>query len=40
MLGQKDLQKAINTKRYEWVAKNVILFVGDGMGEGFHSYYG
>ena len=37
MLGKKDLQKAINTKRYEGVAKNVIFFVGDGMGVPTHT---
>ena len=37
MLGQKDLHKAINTKRYEGVAKNVIFFVGDGMGVPTHT---
>ena len=37
MLGQNDLQKAINAKRYEGVAKNVIFFVGDGMGVPTHT---
>ena len=37
MLGKNDLQKAINTKRYEGVAKNIIFFVGDGMGVPTHT---
>ena len=37
MLGRKDLQKAINTKMYEGVAKNVIFFVGDGLGISTHT---
>ena len=37
MLGKSDLQKAINAKRYEGVAKNVIFFVGDGLGVSTHT---
>ena len=37
MLGKKDLQKALNSKRYEGVARNVIFFVGDGMGVPTHT---
>ena len=37
MLGRKDLQKDKNTKMYEGVAKNVIFFVGDGMGVPTHT---
>jgi len=31
-LGQVDIEKALNLKHNLGVAKNVILFVGDGMG--------
>eukprot|EP00092_Neocalanus_flemingeri_P007962 GFUD01008590.1.p1 GENE.GFUD01008590.1~~GFUD01008590.1.p1 ORF type:complete len:578 (+),score=132.72 GFUD01008590.1:116-1735(+) len=36
-LGKSDLQKAINAKRYEGEARNVIFFVGDGMGIPTHT---
>ncbi|XP_018569569.1 alkaline phosphatase [Anoplophora glabripennis] len=31
-LGEEELQRALNKKITEGVAKNVILFIGDGMG--------
>lgn len=31
-LGEEELEKALNKKIIEGVAKNVILFIGDGMG--------
>lgn len=31
-LGEIELEKALKTKIIEGVAKNVILFVGDGLG--------
>ena len=37
MLGKEDLKKALNTPRYEGIAKNVIFFVGDGMGVPTHT---
>ena len=36
-LGKEDLLKAINTKVNNGVAKNVIFFVGDGMGVPTHT---
>lgn len=30
--GAKDIQSGLNLKRIEHAAKNVILFIGDGMG--------
>eukprot|EP00092_Neocalanus_flemingeri_P025557 GFUD01027708.1.p1 GENE.GFUD01027708.1~~GFUD01027708.1.p1 ORF type:complete len:539 (+),score=126.30 GFUD01027708.1:98-1714(+) len=37
MLGKEDLQKTLNAKRYEGAAKNIIFFVGDGMGIATHT---
>jgi len=37
MLGKNDLRKSLNVKRYEGRAKNVVFFVGDGMGLPTHT---
>ena len=36
-LGKEDLKNTLNTKRYEGAAKNIIFFVGDGMGVATHT---
>ena len=30
--GQKSLKKALNLSQNEQIAKNIVLFLGDGMG--------
>lgn len=36
-LGMRDLKKAVSAPRYEGQAKNIVFFVGDGMGVATHT---
>ena len=36
-LGHDELARAINTERIDGVAKNVVFFVGDGLGVSTHT---
>ena len=36
-MGLKDLKKALAAPRYEGTAKNVVFFVGDGLGVATHT---
>ena len=35
--GLRDLKKALKAPRFEGKAKNIIVFVGDGMGVSTHT---